>query len=127
MQNDLNLTAGVRYDHYSDLGSTTNPRLGLVWSFLKNADRKLLYGQAFRAPSFTELYNDNNPSLMGNPDLLPEKIKTYEASLGYRFSDSLRANLNYFHNNIDSLHRSCSALLPILSHPGLPNPDNTSK
>ncbi|MEW6599340.1 MAG: TonB-dependent receptor [Nitrospirota bacterium] len=101
--NNLNLTAGIRHDRYNDFGGTTNPRAGLVWSFLENADLKLLYGQAFRAPSFTELYNDNNPSLMGNQDLTPEKIKTYEAGLGYRFSDHFRIDLNYFYNDIDDL------------------------
>jgi len=103
IRKDLNLTAGVRYDHYSDFGDTTNPRLGIVWSFLENADLKLLYGQAFRAPSFSELYTDNNLSLVGSDDLAPEKIKTYEAGLGYRFSGQLRIDLNYFHNDIDDL------------------------
>jgi outer membrane receptor for ferrienterochelin and colicins len=27
---DWTLTAGLRHDHYSDFGSTTNPRLALV-------------------------------------------------------------------------------------------------
>ena len=103
IRNDLNLTAGVRYDHYSDFGDTTNPRIGLVWNFLENADLKLLYGQAFRAPNFVELYNDNNPVVMGNSALNPEEIKTYEASLGYRFSDQLRIDLNYFNNDINDL------------------------
>jgi outer membrane receptor for ferrienterochelin and colicin len=31
----INLTAGLRYDHYSDFGDTLNPRVGLVWSFLR--------------------------------------------------------------------------------------------
>ncbi|WP_207682497.1 TonB-dependent receptor plug domain-containing protein [Desulfonema magnum] len=103
IRNNLSITAGVRYDNYDDFGSTTNPRAGLVWNFLEHADLKLLYGQAFRAPNFIELYNDSNPSAVGNPNLEPEKIKTYEASLGYRFGDSYMMNLNYFHNDIDDL------------------------
>lgn len=50
--NTLNLTLGARYDEYSDFGGTTSPRTGLTWAFLKNASLKLLYGEAFRAPSF---------------------------------------------------------------------------
>lgn len=99
----LNLTAGVRHDHYDDFGSTSNPRLGLVWSFLKDADIKLLYGQAFRSPSFQELYNDGNLSVLGSPNLEPEEIKTYEAALGYRFKNSHGINITYFHNDIDNL------------------------
>ena len=103
IRDDLNLTAGVRYDRYNDFGDTINPRVGIVWSFLENADLKLLYGQAFRAPTFTELYSINNPTIMGNPDLAPEKIKTYEASVGYTYSERFRIELNYFHNDIDDL------------------------
>jgi len=103
IKDNLRLTAGVRYDHYNDFGDTTNPRFGIVWRFLENADLKLLYGQAFRAPTFTELYSINNPTIIGNPDLDPEKIKTYEASLGYTYTERFRIELNYFYNDIDDL------------------------
>jgi iron complex outermembrane receptor protein len=103
IKDNVRLTAGVRYDHYSDFGDTTNPRFGIVWRFLENADLKLLYGQAFRAPTFTELYTVNNPTLSGNPDLAPEKIKTYEAGIGYTYSERFRIELNYFYNDIDDL------------------------
>ncbi len=99
----VNLTAGVRYDHYSDFGDTVNPRVGLVWSFLDNADLKLLYGQAFRAPSFVELYDANNPVVLGNVNLKPERIKTYEAALAYRFNRFLGTGLNYFYSSISDL------------------------
>jgi outer membrane cobalamin receptor len=98
----VNFTAGVRHDHYDDFGGTTNPRLGLVWSFLKDADLKLLYGQAFRSPSFRELYN-SNLSAIGDPNLQPEEIRTYEAALGYRLKTSHGISLTYFHNDIENL------------------------
>jgi iron complex outermembrane receptor protein len=97
----VNLTAGLRYDRYSDFGDTVNPRAALVWSFLENADLKLLYGQAFRAPNFQELYNINNPVVVGNPGLKPERIKTYEAGLAWRLNRYFAANLNYFYSAID--------------------------
>ncbi len=98
---DLNLTAGLRYDHYNDFGGTTNPRVGLVWNFLGNADLKLLYGQAFRAPNFIELYSVSNPLLLGNANLKPERIRTYEAGLTYRFNRFIAADLNYFYSTIN--------------------------
>lgn len=97
----VTLTTGLRYDHYSDFGDTVNPRLGLVWSLLENTDLKLLYGQAFRAPNFQELYNINNPTVVGNPDLKPERIETFEAGLAWRLNRYLAANLNYFYSTID--------------------------
>lgn len=81
---DLELTAGLRYDRYSDFGGTINPRLALVWSVTEDVTAKLLYGSAFRAPSFAELYLKNNPVSLGNPKLVPEKIDTRELSVNYR-------------------------------------------
>ncbi|BCB96932.1 hypothetical protein JZK55_18540 [Dissulfurispira thermophila] len=103
IRDNLNVTAGVRYDHYSDFKDAFNPRMGVVWGFVKNAELKLLYGQAFRAPNFIELYNANNPTVLGNPGLKPEKINTYEAGVGYRFTDNFRIDANYFYNKIDDL------------------------
>ncbi len=97
----VNLTAGVRDDHYSDFGNTVNPRVGMVWSFLETADLKLLYGKAFRAPNFQELYNINNPVVVGNPDLKPERITTYEAGPAWRLNRFFAASLTYFHSTID--------------------------
>jgi len=97
------LTAGIRYDHYSDFGGTSNPRAGFVWEFIANTSLKLLYGSAFRAPNFKDLYQTNNPSYVGNPDVKPEKIKTYEAGIEHRFLEKYTARLNYFYNDIEDL------------------------
>lgn len=96
---ELGLTIGIRHDHYSDFEGTTNPRIGLVWDFTEDATLKLLYGQAFRAPAFNELYT-NSPVTMGNSNLKPSTIRTYEIGLGYRFTDWFDANVNYFFNVI---------------------------
>jgi iron complex outermembrane receptor protein len=101
IRENLNLTAGARYDYYDDFGSTVNPRSGLVWNFWKDADLKLLYGQAFRAPNYVELYTVNNPVAIGSEDIDPETIRTYEAGIGYRFRNSHTANVNYFHSEIE--------------------------
>jgi len=81
---DWALTTGVRDDHYSDFGNTINPRMALVWATNYNLTSKLLYGSAFRAPAFTELYAKNNPVNLGNPQLKPEKINTLELAFDYR-------------------------------------------
>lgn len=104
------LTAGVRYDYYSDFGSTINPKGGLVatafdskkWGELTI---KLLYGQAFRAPTFQELYDRTQRFLasgvFGNPELRPERIQTFEAGLEYTtFWRPLKLAGNGFYNII---------------------------
>jgi iron complex outermembrane receptor protein len=92
---DWELTAGARYDRYSDFGGTFNPRLALVWQATDRLAAKLLYGQAFRAPSYLELHlaTSANPP---NPDLRPEKSKTWEASLSYLATRDLRLGLNAY-------------------------------
>lgn len=100
---DWELTAGVRYDDYSDFGNTVNPRLALVWQTNYNLTSKLLYGRAFRAPSFQELFAINNPVVLGNPNLDPETIDIVELSFDYRPLHNLRAQFNLFNYNIDGL------------------------
>ncbi len=97
------LTAGIRYDHYSDFGSTINPRAALVWDINKQLTTKLLYGKAFRAPSFSEQANQNNPVLLGNKDLKPETINTFEWAIDYRPVKSLRTAVNVYYYQIKDL------------------------
>ena len=96
LANDWELTAGVRYDDYSDFGSTTNPRLALVWSSTLNLTTKFLYGKAFRAPSFAETRNINNPVTLGNPNLSPEKIETLELVFDYHPQTGIRTGISFF-------------------------------
>ena len=103
IRDNLRLTVGARYDRYSDFGGSFNPRAGLVWEVIKGYDLKLLYGRAFRAPSFGEMYVINNPVILGNPDLDPEKIETIEASFGAEITESLFGRVTLFRNDIKDL------------------------
>ncbi len=96
ISDNLDLIAGVRYDDYSDFGDTTNPRVALVWHTNKTLTTKLLYGSAFRAPSFGDLGLQNNPAALGNEDLEPETIDTFELAFNYRPRSYLQTNLNLF-------------------------------
>jgi iron complex outermembrane receptor protein len=93
---DWTLTTGVRHDRYSDFGGTTNPRLALVWEAALDWTAKLLYGQAFRAPTFGEKYFINNPVLLGNPDVKPERIATVEAALAWQPKGGFALSLNVY-------------------------------
>jgi iron complex outermembrane receptor protein len=99
---DWTLTAGVRHDNYSDFGGTTNPRLALVWDATQDLTAKLLYGAAFRAPSFNEQYGIN-PVANGNPNLKPETIKTLEEAFSWQARKNTQLNLNFFHWQAESL------------------------
>jgi len=102
--NNLILNAGARYDHYSTFGSTVNPRLALIYTPFAGTVFKILYGSAFRAPNVYEL-NYNIPSLnvKGNPNLGPEKIRTYELIYEQYIGSHIRGTISGFYYNIDNL------------------------
>jgi iron complex outermembrane receptor protein len=97
------LTAGIRFDDYSDFGSTTNPRVALVWSTTETLTSKLLFGTAFRAPKVSELTYINNPAALGNPDLEPENIQTIELAFDYRPTKHVTGLLNIFSYQAEDL------------------------
>lgn len=97
------LTVGVRYDHYSDFGNTINPRAGYVHEFKNGLLVKALYGSAFRAPTFQELYTINNPSTLGNEGLDAEKIQTGEIGVELPFLKHFTFGISCFYNEITDL------------------------
>ena len=103
MAQDWQLVAGVRYDKYSDFGDTTNPRLALVWLTSDEWTSRLLYGRAYRAPSISELYVGANPVALGDIDLEPEVIDTYELAFHRTLIGGSHYSLNFFHYRIEDL------------------------
>lgn len=100
----LILNLGVRRDHYSSFGGTTTPRVALIYNPLAKTTIKILYGEAFRAPNaFEQHYHDGLATQKPNPDLQPEKIKTYELVLEQYLGDHLRAIASGFYYEIDDL------------------------
>lgn len=95
------LTTGLRYDDYSDFGETWNPRLALVWQATDDLSFKALYGEAFRAPSFVELYNtiSNRGESISRSEYVevrPEKMRSYELGLSYKLRPDIRTSLNIY-------------------------------
>ncbi|MCU4674285.1 TonB-dependent receptor [Catenovulum sp. 2E275] len=72
------LTLAVRYDDYSDIGQKVSPRISLVTKLDEKNTLKANYGEAYRAPQFSELNLINNPLIRGNPDLEPETIRSLD-------------------------------------------------
>ena len=97
------LTSGVRHDHFSDFGNTVNPRMALVWAPRDGITTRLLYGRAFRAPSFAELFVTSNPINLGNPKLKPETIDTYELAFSHQFSQNLQYTANIYRYDIQDM------------------------
>lgn len=112
----LELSAAIRYDHYSDVGSTTNPKFGLVWGPLRNLRLRGSYGTSFRAPIFSQIFGNTNqlfvqnysdPTLNGaiisgvarsgpNLDLTPEEATTWSVGLDFEPFRGARFSATYF-------------------------------
>jgi len=50
----IDLSLAGRYDDYSDFGSTTNPKAGIVWSPVDSLDLRASVSSSFRAPNVAE-------------------------------------------------------------------------
>ena len=100
---DWQLTAGVRFDQYSDFGSTINPRIALLWEIDPRLSAKFLYGHAFRAPSFIEQGQKSSIFFNGNRNIKPETVETIEIAFDYRPNQYLRLASNFYYYDINDM------------------------
>ncbi len=103
LDDSTTLLAGLRFDHYQWFGGLLTPRLALQRRVGEHARLKLLYGEAYRAPSEYELYYSDGVTQTGNEDLSPERIRTLEAIVSVSFETNLEASLGVFHNELDDM------------------------
>lgn len=70
------LTIGGRYDNYSDVGESFNPRVSIIWKKWedKNIVIKGIYSSAFKSPSLSDIS-------AADSHIKPEKLKTYEVDI----------------------------------------------
>ncbi len=96
------LTTGIRLDDYNDFGQSVNPRAALVWLPQNKNSIKFMYGTAFRAPNFLELYDKNNPVDFGNTELKAEEVETSEVAWLYSHQN-WRTEISMFHNHFSNI------------------------
>ena len=99
---NLSLNAGLRYDYYSSVKASTDPRIALIYHPTRNNVFKLVYGESFRAPNVYEKYYAAPPDLP-NPDLNPETIRSTELVWERHLSDSLWISTSAFHDRLNGL------------------------
>src|SRR3546814_7767845 len=62
----LDLSAAIRTEHYSDFGTTTNPKFGVNWEPVDGLRLRGTYGTSFRAPAIDNLRPDRKSTRL-NP------------------------------------------------------------
>ncbi len=90
----LTLTGGVRYDDYNLYGGETT--FGANAAYTPNDGQTVFratYAEGFRAPTLTE----SVPVFFGNPALLPETARNFDAGIEHSFLDNaVTARATYF-------------------------------
>ena len=98
----LDVSLSGRYEHYSDFGNTSVPKIGIVYSPAESISLRSSWGRSFRAPSLADLYGLRiagvfrlpNPDVPtgssyvlapegGNQLLQPETAKSWTAGIDY--------------------------------------------
>ncbi len=97
------INGGVRYDHYETFGGTTNPRVAFIVNPGAGATLKAIYGRAFRAPNYYELFYQDNFTQEANPNLQAEKIDTYELTWEQSLGHGLRSVVSVYRYDINGL------------------------
>lgn len=93
----LELSLAGRLERYDDVGTTRNPKLGVVWRLVEGLAVRASYGTSFKAPNLPQVYatpliapsflnkaGANVLSLIqygGNPDLKPETATSWSAGI----------------------------------------------
>ncbi|MCD6433637.1 MAG: TonB-dependent receptor [Sulfurimonas sp.] len=95
LNSDTAISAGLRYDSYSDFGDSYSPNLGLVYRFNEFIRVKTLYSHSFRAPSWVELTS--------NPDLKAESSDSIEAGIIFKQSEQNIFRINFYASKINDM------------------------
>jgi outer membrane receptor for ferrienterochelin and colicin len=100
----VKLIGGLQANKIGNLSLNVVPRAGVIWSPNTRFSVKALYSEAYRAPSINETSIDyvppptvGGPSLIGNPNLLPEKVATTDLEFSYQ-GNRFQASINLFHS-----------------------------
>ncbi|RLA73927.1 MAG: hypothetical protein DRG78_21835 [Epsilonproteobacteria bacterium] len=95
ISNSFDISAGLRYDDYSDFGDAFSPNFGLLYRVNKQIRLKALYSHAFRAPSWVELTS--------NPNLQAEKSDSIEAGFVFKRNQYHVLRVNFYASQINDM------------------------
>jgi len=95
ISSDFDLSAGLRYDDYSDVGDALSPTLGFVYRLNDKVRLKSLYSHSFRAPSWVELTSNQN--------LDAEVSDSIEAGVVYKRNQNNTLRINFYASKIEDM------------------------
>lgn len=94
-------TLSLRAERNGSTGTTLVPHGSVAWIASRDTDFDLTLrasgGAGIKAPSFFESYGTSSFAL-GNPDLEPERARTYDGGVDLRVRENFRLQATYFHH-----------------------------
>jgi vitamin B12 transporter len=108
---DHNLQLNFRFDDNSAYGKFNTGNIGYGYQVNNQWNISALYGTAFRAPNFMDLYYRDSSGSYNNPNLKPEESNNIEASLRYQ-KDVDKFSATIFQNKIDNFIQLDSSWIP---------------
>lgn len=103
-----NLTANIALhaEKRNRLAGMVEPRLSFIYSLTQDDRLKIFVSKAHRNPSWQEMYTINNQSRIGNPDLKPEVVYSYEMQYLHQFSSFNTFAFDVFYlRNFDQINK----------------------
>jgi outer membrane cobalamin receptor len=99
---------GGRWDWWSLRGGTGRPRMGLVYRTEQDTAVKVLYGEAYRAPTVYELFYFERPADL-NLSIDPEVVRTLEVVAERHLGRRLRVAASVYDTRISDLIDAATA------------------
>ncbi|HXE76462.1 MAG TPA: TonB-dependent receptor [Candidatus Xenobia bacterium] len=101
----LTLTNGLRIEDNDGFGTSLVPRSSAAYQLRSGSDAvgatklKFNFGLGIKEPSLQESFSAG-PFVLGNPDLAPERVRSFDAGLEQRFwRDRAKLEVNWFNNH----------------------------
>ncbi len=100
---NLEMQLAGRYDHYSDYGNSTTPKVGIKWTPINQLALRATYSEAFRAPSLLQISSGNvqafntginDPLRCGKTGANPDECGPANGGTGRTISSLISANTN---------------------------------
>jgi len=92
----IKFVGGLHFNYYTYTTGKVMPKTALIYRPYKQGTYKLIISRGYRSPTFYELAFDDSYCFIGNPDLEPELITSYEIisthSFLYGFSFEIAGN-----------------------------------
>lgn len=112
-RDDLELSANLRYDDFSDFDGQFSGRAALAWTATDATTVRTSFGTGYRAPSLYERFGPYS-----GPNLAPETSRSFDLGVEHRIGETAMLRATAFYIEIDNLIQYSTATSSYAQVPG---------